>query len=51
MPDGQNTEDGELFASAFASAFATEHDYIAINGGFLPNQGRQAQKAIVGLGW
>ena len=37
MRDGQNTRDGELFASAFAQ----EHDYIAINGMFLPNQTRQ----------
>ena len=34
MQDGQNRKDGELFASAFAQ----EHDYIAINGMFLPNQ-------------
>jgi uncharacterized protein (TIGR02246 family) len=34
MQDGQNSKDGELFASAFAR----EHDYVAINGMFLPNQ-------------
>jgi uncharacterized protein (TIGR02246 family) len=37
MQDAQNTKDGELFASAFAQ----EHDYIAINGMFLANQTRQ----------
>ena len=37
MQDAQNTKDGELFASAFAQ----EHDYIAINGIFLANQSRQ----------
>jgi uncharacterized protein (TIGR02246 family) len=37
MQDAQNTKSGELFASAFAQ----EHDYIAINGMFLPNQTRQ----------
>jgi uncharacterized protein (TIGR02246 family) len=35
MHDAQNTRDGELFASAFAH----EHDYIAINGMFLANRG------------
>jgi len=35
--DGQNTKNGRLFASFFAQ----EHDYIAINGMFLPNQTRQ----------
>jgi uncharacterized protein (TIGR02246 family) len=34
MQEGQNTKNGELFASAFAK----EHDYVAINGKFLPNQ-------------
>ena len=34
MQEGQNTKNGELFASAFAQ----EHDYVAINGMFLPNQ-------------
>ena len=37
MQDAQNTKNGELFASAFAQ----EHDYIAINGMFLPNQTQQ----------
>jgi uncharacterized protein (TIGR02246 family) len=37
MQDAQNTNDGELFASAFAQV----HDYIAINGMFLANQTRQ----------
>ena len=37
MQDAQNTKNGELFASAFAQ----QHDYIAINGIFLPNQTRQ----------
>jgi uncharacterized protein (TIGR02246 family) len=37
MQDGQNSGNGELFASAFAQ----EHDYVAINGMFLPNQTRQ----------
>jgi uncharacterized protein (TIGR02246 family) len=34
MQEGQNTKNGELFASAFAQ----EHDYVAINGMFLANQ-------------
>jgi hypothetical protein len=34
MQDGQHTKNGELFVSAFAQ----EHDYIAKNGIFLPNQ-------------
>ena len=34
LQEGQNTKNGTLFASAFA----TEHDYVAINGKFLPNQ-------------
>ena len=34
MQEGQNAKKGELFASAFAQ----EHDYVAINGMFLPNQ-------------
>jgi uncharacterized protein (TIGR02246 family) len=42
MQDGQNTKNGELFASAFAH----EHDYIAINGMFLPNQTRQDNARI-----
>jgi uncharacterized protein (TIGR02246 family) len=42
MQDGQNRKDGELFASAFAQ----EHDYIAINGKFLPNQTRQDNARI-----
>jgi uncharacterized protein (TIGR02246 family) len=37
MQDAQNTKNGELFASAFAQ----QHDYIAINGMFLANQTRQ----------
>jgi uncharacterized protein (TIGR02246 family) len=37
MQDGQNSKDGELFASAFAE----EHGYVAINGAFLPDQSRQ----------
>jgi uncharacterized protein (TIGR02246 family) len=35
--DGQNTKNGALFASAFAQ----EHDYIAVNGMLLPNQTRE----------
>jgi uncharacterized protein (TIGR02246 family) len=42
MQDGQNTKNGELFASAFAE----EHDYIAINGIFLPNQSQQDNARI-----
>src|SRR5215203_1610059 len=42
MQDAQNTKNGELFASAFAR----EHDYIAINGRFLPNQSRQDNARI-----
>ena len=42
MQDGQNTKDGELFASAFGQ----EHDYIAINGMFLANQTRQDNARI-----
>ena len=42
MQDGQNTKNGELFASAFAQ----EHDYIAINGMFLPNQTREDNARI-----
>ena len=42
MQDGQNIKDGELFASAFAQ----EHDYIAINGMFLPNQTREDNTRI-----
>jgi uncharacterized protein (TIGR02246 family) len=37
MQEGQNTKNGELFASAFAR----EHDYVAINGTFLPNQSQE----------
>lgn len=42
MRDGQNRKDGELFASAFAQ----EHDYVAINGMFLPNQTREDNARI-----
>ncbi len=42
MQDGQNEKDAELFASAFAR----EHDYIAINGMFLANQTRQDNARI-----
>jgi uncharacterized protein (TIGR02246 family) len=42
MQDAQNTKDGELFASAFAQ----QHDYIAINGMFLTNQTRQDNARI-----
>ena len=42
MQDAQNTKNGELFASAFAQ----EHDYIAIHGMFLPNQTRQDNARI-----
>ena len=42
MQDGQNRKDGELFASAFAQ----EHDYIAIDGMFLPNQRRKDNARI-----
>jgi hypothetical protein len=34
MQEVQNTKKEELFACAFAQ----EHDYVAINGKFLPNQ-------------
>src|SRR5215213_7715218 len=37
LQEGQNSKDGELFASAFAP----DHDYVAINGVFLPNQTRR----------
>jgi len=37
LQEGQNAKDGEQFASAFAP----EHDYVAINGVFLPNQTRE----------
>jgi uncharacterized protein (TIGR02246 family) len=37
MQEGQNTKNGELFASAFAQ----KHDYVAIDGMFLPNQTRE----------
>jgi uncharacterized protein (TIGR02246 family) len=42
MQNAQNTKNGELFASAFAQ----EHDYIAINGMFLANQTRQDNARI-----
>jgi len=42
MQDAQNSKDGALFASAFAD----EHDYIAINGMFLPNQTRQQNARV-----
>ena len=42
VQDAQNTKNGELFASAFAQ----EHDYIAINGMFLPNQTQQYNARI-----
>jgi len=42
MQDAQNTKNGELYASAFAQ----EHDYIAINNVFLPNQTRQDNARI-----
>ncbi|WP_228055015.1 SgcJ/EcaC family oxidoreductase [Gloeocapsopsis crepidinum] len=38
MQDGQNTQNG----AQFASAFALEHDYIVINGTFIPNYTREA---------
>jgi uncharacterized protein (TIGR02246 family) len=42
MQDAQNTKNGALFASAFAR----EHDYIAINGMFLANQSQQDNARI-----
>jgi len=42
LQEGQNSKDGELFASAFAP----EHDYVAINGVFLPNQTRRANARV-----
>jgi uncharacterized protein (TIGR02246 family) len=42
MQEGQNTKNGELFASAFAQ----EHDYVAINGMFLPNQTQEDNARI-----
>jgi uncharacterized protein (TIGR02246 family) len=42
MQEGQNTKNGELFASAFAQ----EHDYVAINGMFLPNQTREDNACV-----
>jgi uncharacterized protein (TIGR02246 family) len=42
MQDARNTKNGELFASALAQ----EHDYIAINGMFLPNQTRRDNARI-----
>lgn len=42
MQDAQNTKNGRLFASAFAP----EHDYVAINGMFLPDQTRQQNARV-----
>lgn len=42
MQDAQNTKNGGLFASAFAP----EHDYVAVNGMFLPNQTRQQNARV-----
>jgi uncharacterized protein (TIGR02246 family) len=42
MQEGQNTKNGDLFASAFAQ----EHDYVAINGMFLPNQTQEDNARI-----
>jgi uncharacterized protein (TIGR02246 family) len=42
MQDAQNTKNGGLFASAFAP----EHDYVAINGMYLPNQTRQQNARV-----
>jgi uncharacterized protein (TIGR02246 family) len=42
MQDGQNGKDGRLFASAFAR----EHDYIAINGMLWPNQTRRHNASV-----
>jgi uncharacterized protein (TIGR02246 family) len=42
MQEGQNTKNGELFASAFAK----EHDYVAISGKFLPNQTQEDNARI-----
>src|SRR5215217_2644865 len=42
MQEGQNTKNGELFASAFAQ----EHDYVTINGMFLPNQTREENARV-----
>jgi uncharacterized protein (TIGR02246 family) len=42
MQDGQNTKNSVLFASAFAQ----QHDYVAINGMFLANQTRQDNARI-----
>ena len=42
MQDAQNAKNGGLFASAFAP----EHDYVAINGMFLPNQTRQQNARV-----
>ncbi len=42
MQDGRSTKNGKLFASAFAG----EHDYIAIEGVFLPDQTRQDNARI-----
>jgi uncharacterized protein (TIGR02246 family) len=37
MQNGQNSKNGQMFASAFAK----EHDYIVIDGTYLPNQTRE----------
>jgi hypothetical protein len=42
MQDAQNTKNGGLFASDFAP----EHDSVAVNGMFLPNQTRQQMPAF-----
>jgi uncharacterized protein (TIGR02246 family) len=42
MQDGQNARNGELFASAFTQ----DHDYVAINGTFLPNHTRRDNARI-----
>jgi uncharacterized protein (TIGR02246 family) len=42
MQDAENTKNGELVVSAFAQ----QHDYIAINGMFLVNQTRQDNARI-----
>jgi uncharacterized protein (TIGR02246 family) len=42
LQEGQNTKNGTLFASAFAR----EHDYVTINGMFLPNQTQEDNARI-----
>src|SRR5215207_3237638 len=42
MQDGQNSNDGEMFPSAFAN----EHDYMAINGMVLGNHTRQVNARV-----